>query len=71
MLLNHRSWIAEEHTRLDKPDGLVQTLAGGLDNTDRRRIAECFGADIVCFVQVAMKSPVINRYIEVENVSIN
>jgi len=31
--LDHRSWITEEHTRFNKLNGLVQTLAGSLNNT--------------------------------------
>ena len=50
VLLDDRSWIPEEHARFHELNGLVQALAGGLNNPHRRWISECFGANIVCFV---------------------
>ena len=59
VLLDDVAELAEQRARLDLLDGLLQTLARSLHDTDRVGISLGLVADIVCLVQVAVVSVVI------------
>ena len=70
VFLNHAPDFAYQHTRFYNFDGFLKTLAGGLDDTNRVAVGEGFGADVVCFIEVAMKAAVVECDVEVENVTV-
>ncbi len=69
MLFNHISRISKEHARLDNLDRLVQTFASCFYHADRVRVCPCLLSYIICFIQVAMKTFVVECDVEIENVA--
>lgn len=70
MLLNDVAVLAEERAGLDDFDGLFETLAGCFDDADRVGVGECFGADVVGFVEVAVVATVVEGYVDVDDVAV-
>ncbi len=70
MGLDHVAELAEERSGLDQLDGLLEALAGGLDDANRIGVGLGSITNIVRLVQVAVVALMIERHIEVDNVAI-
>ena len=56
---------------LDEGDGLVETLAGRLDEADRVRVRAGEGTDVIGLVEVRVVAAVVDGYVEVEDVAVD
>jgi hypothetical protein len=70
MFFNNSSRISEEHAWFDYLDGLIQAFSSCFDHTHRVGIGFGSISNIVCFVQIAMKSFVVERNVYVEDVTV-
>lgn len=70
MLLDHRPWISEEHARLHKGDGLIQTLASSFRHPNRVGFGSSSITDVVGFVEISMKALVIQGDVDIDDIAI-
>lgn len=65
--LNDITGVAEEHAGLDKVNGGVEAVAGGLNDPDSggRR-----SANVVGFIKIAVEAVVIEGYVDVDDIAI-
>lgn len=63
VFFNDGTRVAERHAGFYNRDGGGQALARGLDHTDGGAIAKGGGADVVCFVEVAVEAVVVEGYV--------
>ncbi len=69
-LFDNVAKLADQDTRLDRLDRLVQALARGLDNADIVRIGLGTVADVVRLVEIGMVPLVVECDVNVENISV-
>jgi hypothetical protein len=70
VLLNDVSKLSDQNTGLDGLDGLLQALAGSLDNTDGVGVGLGLLANVVGLVEIGMISSVVERNIEVQDITV-
>lgn len=70
VLLDNVSIFAEKRAWLNQLDSLVQALSRCLDNADRIWVRECLVADVVCLVEVAVETAVVEGHVDVEDITI-
>jgi len=70
VLLNHIPGISKEHARFDYADGIFKTFSCSLNHAHRVCIRSRFVSHVVGFVQVPMKAFVVQRHVEVEDVTV-
>ena len=61
--------VAEGHAWFDELDGFIEAFAGGFDDADGGGIGAGEGADVVCFVEVAVEAVVVKGDVEVDDVA--
>ena len=70
MFLNHAPNLTNQHARFYNFDGLLKALAGCLHNANGIAVSECFGADVVGFVEVAVEAAMVEGDVEVKDVAV-
>jgi len=68
--LDRISKIAEQRPGLDQLDSLFQGLASGLDDADGVGVSLGLVANVICFVEIAVKALMVQRNIEVDDITI-
>lgn len=71
VLLNDVSKLADQNTRLDSLDRLLQTLAGSLDDTNSIRVSLGLLTNVVGLVEIGMVTSVVKRNVEIQNVAVH
>lgn len=71
VLIDRSAKVTEEDAWLDHRDGVVQAGARCLDDTHGVGVVTGFLADIVCLVEIAVITVVIESDIDVENVTVD
>ena len=61
--------VAEGHAGFDEFDGFVEAFAGGFDDADGGGVGAGERADVVCFVEVAVETVVVEGDVEVDDVA--
>ena len=69
MFFNDAAGVAEGHAGFDELDGFVEAFAGGFDDADGGGVRAGEGADVVCFVEVAVEAVVVEGDVEVDDVA--
>lgn len=62
--------VAEGHAGFDDVDGGDETLPRGFDDADIFRGGGGGGADVVCFVEIAVEAAVVEGYVEVQDIAV-
>ena len=70
MFLNDCPWIFEGHARLDKLYCFFQTFSSRLNYADRVSVLESLFTNVVCLVEVTMKTTVIECHVKVDDVTV-
>jgi hypothetical protein len=70
MLLDDVAILAEEGTWLDHLNSLGQAFSRGLGHANSVWICQCLLPNVVGLVQIAVESTVVERYVDVENVTV-
>ena len=70
MLLNDATKLANRRARFHDLDSLVQSFSRSLNNPDSIRIRFCLVTHIVGFVEIRVIAPVVQRDVEVENITV-
>lgn len=71
LLINCITRRTKRHPGFNKFNCLVQRLAARLHDPDAVRVRERFIADVVRLIQVTVKTAVIQRYVDVHDVTID
>jgi len=70
VLLDDVAGVSERHAGFDDLDGGGETLPCGFDDADGVPVGDRFGADVVCFVEVAVEAAVVEGDVEVDDVAV-
>lgn len=70
MSLNNVPKLAEQRARLDQLDSLLKAFASRLGDADRVRVSLGPVADVVSLIQIAMVAFMVQRDVEVDNITI-
>lgn len=71
VLVDRGAKVAEEDTRLHHRDGVVQAGARRFDDTHGVGVVTSFLADVVCLVEVAVVTVVVEGDVDVEDVAVD
>lgn len=71
VLVDGGAKVAEEDTRFDHRDGVVQAGARRFDDTHRVGVVTGLLADVVCLVEVAVVAVVVEGDIDVQDVAVD
>ena len=70
MLLNDGAILSEQSAGLCDLDGLVETLASSLNDTDRLGVSQSLVTNIVRLVDVSVEAVVVKGHINVDDIAI-
>ena len=71
VFLDHVPVFFEQRAGFHVRDGVVETLAGRLDEADGVRVRKGLGADVVGLVQVAVVAAVVDGHVDIEDVAVD